>query len=826
VFRNRVPLVLALLLLAGVVYVLLGPSHRGRSNGDLAALNSAGEAGGASASTPVASTGGAADPAPATAATTDCAEGASAAAGPADASSEDTSGPIPENLGLPLGPFDPVLMRSASDLRMTPPTNKVVNDPTGEPVSTVQSEVSIAVHGDTLVVGWNDGYGFLSSETLSGYGYSTDRGETWVDGGQVPNGPSNDVFGDPCVVATADGLWLFFSIDLGSPNGTSVHRSHFQGGSLTWGTPLKYTDQNQFIDKEYAEYDEATDKIYLTYTIGSGRLSSSTDGGQTWSTPLTVASGSNPNGFYPAPGVNGEVYVSWMNPLGGDNARLYVRYSSDGGQSWAGSAVQVAQLGPSSGSPPQCFNRDFNVTFPSPAVDRSNGAHRGRVYLTYCDGGPGNFDVYLKYSDDKGQTWSPAAKLNDNDNTSEQFWPQVHVGPYGRVTVCWYDRRNAQGGNSLCDFYVTQSVDGGQTWGPNRRISDTSVAWCGVPANLAPNFGDYTEMVTDDRSVYCVWSDARLGDPDVIFGRFDDRHLLAVTGTGSEGLAPLDGNGTAWFIPNEAEYTISPAPALDSQSELLIPGLAMATLATPPERDGIFKVGAQRLSGDLTLSSELGTVQGTFTIRRTDPQTIDLDFDATSAPGLSGIVFGPEWTVEATLANGSAGRVNIFGTATMNRVSDGPLAFSLSGVISLGGFLSGLPSAEALDHTARVSTGLNGLTLHTRTLVEDGLTVDVEPLALGTNPPPLATIRATPNPIESSTKIAYSLTHAANGAIRVYSSTGRVVRTVAEGPFEPGSHTVAFDGRDDSGRKLPAGGYFLKLDADVVQAAAKMFVVR
>ncbi|MBD3161657.1 MAG: hypothetical protein GF346_05375, partial [Candidatus Eisenbacteria bacterium] len=505
------------------------------------------------------------------------------------------SGGILENLGLPRGPFDPVLQQPASDLLLQPPVNRVVNDPSGEDTGIVQSEVAIAVHGDNVVVGWNDGIGFAGGESVSGYGYSTDRGETWTDAGAVPNGQGTDVFGDPTVVATNDGLWLFMSLDLGSPNGLALNRARFEAGTFELAPAEKYSDNNAFIDKEFLEHDAATDNVYLTYTIGSGRLAMTSDGGDTWSTPLTIAGGSNPNGFYPAPGIDGEVYVSWMDPLGQGNARLYVRYSSDSGQSWAGSAVQVTQLGPSSGQPPRCFNRSFNVTFPAMSIDRSDGPNRGRAHFVYTDGAPGGYDVFYTYSDDKGQTWTTPVQLNDNENETEQFWPQVHVGPHGRVSVVWYDRRYSSGNNGLCDFYGVQSVDGGLTWGPNRRFSDTSVTWCSVPANIAPNFGDYVEMTSDDRSVFAVWSDARLGDPDVLFGRIDDRQVLAVTADVPGGREELAGTGTAWFMPNEAELRISPDPDLAADPLLAVPSLALAAFATPAETDGLWQLAGEAL---------------------------------------------------------------------------------------------------------------------------------------------------------------------------------------------------------------------------------------
>ena len=735
----------------------------------------------------------------------------------------------PIYLGLPGGPYDPVLTQRPPRGRSTPPTNHLCNEPWWEDPPIVQSETTIAVFGDTIVVGWNDGIGFeFPEETISGYGYSVDRGETWVDGGSVPEGTRASIWGDPTVAVTRDGQWIFASLDFGNPQGLAVNRARFSQGMLFWNPSVNFTDGGQALDKEYIEYDAAANRLYMSYTklvTHQGRFVYSTDAGATWSSALTVATGSATTGYYPAPGIDGEVYVSWMDGLNVPSACLYCRYSSDGGQSWAAPAVQVVRLGEQSHLPPQCFNRTFNAAFPSMWVDRTSGPHRGRAYFCWCDGAPDNFDVYLAYADDKGQTWSAPIRLDDELGESEQFWPQVHVAPDGRVSVGWYDRRNATGGNSLCDFYVTQSVDGGVTWGPNRRMSDMSVAWCGVPANVSPNFGDYIEVASDERSVYGVWSDAREGGPDVLFARFDDRWPMAVIGSVGEPGRVFRGAGVAWMIPNESEIAVDPAPAFDSQAELMIAGIGLGTLATPQETDGIFQIGGEALHGELRMESSLGVVDGTFAVARSDVSGIDFRFAARSSSGLSGVEFLPGTQVQATLISAGPGAVNLFGTATMHR-DVGDLNFSVAGQIHLDGAPEGVLAAnQSIEESIQAELGAT-LRVHTRTGVVDGVTIDVPVLALGTNPPPLATVRASPNPLESSTRIKYTLSHPATGAIRIYSVDGRAVRTVAEGRFEPGPHEIPFDGKDDAGRRLGQGGYLIRFDTDVVKVAGKLFVVR
>jgi FlgD Ig-like domain len=737
----------------------------------------------------------------------------------------------PEQIDLPDGPYDPVLTQPLPRARMMLPINRRINDPMGEAVGMVQSEITIVTHADTIVVGWNDSAGFyIPGHSGSGYGYSVDRGDSWIDGGGLPEGVGTAVFGDPAVAVSSDGDWVYWSLDYGeSPAGLTINRGRFVDSDLVWEPAVKYND-GQDMDKEYVEYDPVRDRFYAAYTTHfqqrAGRLTYSDDAGRTWSDPITISEHSGSNGYYPAPGIDGELYVTWIHPMGQDEPSIYMRYSSDGGQSWDGHVLEVAQLGPNCSDPPHCFNRGFNPNFPSPAVDRSDGPYRGRVYVVWSEGGFYNYDCYLSYSDNKGQDWSRPVKLNDNDNQTEQFWPQVSIGPAGRVSVAWIDGRHTHGDDGLRDCYITQSIDGGESWGPNRRVSDLSVSWCGVPANSTPNFGDYNELATDDRSLFAVWSDARGGDPDIFFARFDDRQLLTVTGELSEDRLLFSGDGVSWFIPNEAEITLDSELALDSTAPLMVVSTALGLLASPAEEDGIFQIARESLSGSVTLNATEGVVTGSFTLARTGPSEIDFDFDATSSAALSELDFGSEWTTEVTYYDAGDGQVSINGTVAIEEIG-GTVVFSLGGIITLDGAPHDrLRESLRVNQLASLTTSPGELVLHCATQIVGGAHLaDVPPHAPRDNSPPLATVSATPNPLQATTRIRYNLTQPANGSIRIYSTSGRLVRTLIDGRLDGGSHNIAFDGNDNGGRKLSAGGYFIRLSSDRVTASGKLLVL-
>ena len=46
------------------------------------------------------------------------------------------------------------------------------------------------------------------------------------------------------------------------------------------------------------------------------------------------------------------------------------------------------------------------------------------------------------------------------------------------------------------------------------------------------------------------------------------------------------------------------------------------------------------------------------------------------------------------------------------------------------------------------------------------------------------------------------------------------------GRFDTGQHEYAFDGKDDQGRKLALGGYFIRFETDKVQVAGKLLVTK
>jgi hypothetical protein len=94
------------------------------------------------------------------------------------------------------------------------------------------------------------------------------------------------------------------------------------------------------------------------------------------------------------------------------------------------------------------------------------------------------------------------------------------------------------------------------------------------------------------------------------------------------------------------------------------------------------------------------------------------------------------------------------------------------------------------------------LTLPTLAAAEDAAAIPAAAIAL-----------AGPNPFRDRTEVRVDLARPAGAAsVRVHDVAGRLVRGLHDGPFSAGSHRLAWDGRDDAGRAVAAGTYFVRLE--------------
>lgn len=383
------------------------------------------------------------------------------------------------------------------------PQNALMNDTTAEDAGTVQSEISMASHGSNVIATWNDGIGVTggSVNDVLGFAYSTDGGLSWTDGG-VPSNTGIGTWASDPVVAVNEKTGEFYFAGLADQpaagtNSVAVVKGSFGPSGFTWGTPSQVqTVPNSLalLDKEWIAVDSLSGNVYCSYSYFGGntdeiRFERSQNGGQSWSSPITLSSGADAGyvqGSRPSVGPSGEVYVVWhaigpsSTPIGVGPDYLRVRRSGNFGVSFAAETTP-ASLYSNFGSGGPGFNRGLGITFPGISVDRSTGPYRGRVYLSWSEAVNFPNDTY-------SPTNNPALAYSEVENNNgaaiaNHFTPGSTVrGTVGLTTDLDYFQWDAVQGTTYMFWVDSLSIN----LDASLRVFCTDAAnTSGVPDNLA-----------------------------------------------------------------------------------------------------------------------------------------------------------------------------------------------------------------------------------------------------------------------------------------------------------------------------------------------------
>ncbi|RMH73622.1 MAG: T9SS C-terminal target domain-containing protein [Gemmatimonadetes bacterium] len=137
--------------------------------------------------------------------------------------------------------------------------------------------------------------------------------------------------------------------------------------------------------------------------------------------------------------------------------------------------------------------------------------------------------------------------------------------------------------------------------------------------------------------------------------------------------------------------------------------------------------------------------------------------------------------------------------------------FNVDFVDENNGIVTGWHEAPGDD-----GTGFMGIWRTTdggRTWVRDGV-VSVPLELLGVNIPKAEiNLQSYPNPFNPKTTIRFVVPVASEVSVKVYNTTGQLVKTLATGPREPGAYAVPWDGRTENGTTVPSGTYFVRYNA-------------
>jgi hypothetical protein len=83
-----------------------------------------------------------------------------------------------------------------------------------------------------------------------------------------------------------------------------------------------------------------------------------------------------------------------------------------------------------------------------------------------------------------------------------------------------------------------------------------------------------------------------------------------------------------------------------------------------------------------------------------------------------------------------------------------------------------------------------------------------------------------PNPFAKQTTVNYALPSTSEVAIKVYDVAGKLVKTIVSERLDAGYYTASWSGRDNIGREVAAGVYFIEMNAKGFESQHKVVFVR
>ncbi|MBN8546878.1 MAG: T9SS type A sorting domain-containing protein [Ignavibacteria bacterium] len=402
--------------------------------------------------------------------------------------------------------------------------------------NSTQSELSIDVHPlnmNILLLSANStSWSGSSVGTLYGTGtyLTTNGGTNWQGWDDPPYGRNS---GDPVSVIAPNGYMHVGYIH--NSGGQGVATSSNNG--VNWTTSQAGANPSSsadLLDKNHMTADKVpgspyANRLYDAWTAfltGSPNnnnieLVYSSNNGTSWSTPKNISgnlnAGSHCQGVNLSTGPNGEVYATfavydqWGAGVYGEDAIGFAK-STDGGVTWtpATKAYQAANFGIRGNLKPTSIRVS---SFPSMAVDRSNGPGRGNIYIVWPQKGVApagsDPDIVMIKSTDGGTTWSTPVRVNNDpiNNARDQYYPWATVDQTtGHVYSVWYDSRDMS--NDSATVYMGRSMDFGSTF-ENIKISDSKFKPKAISGLAGGYQGDYIGIAAKDNTVWAYWADDR-----------------------------------------------------------------------------------------------------------------------------------------------------------------------------------------------------------------------------------------------------------------------------------------------------------------------------
>lgn len=354
---------------------------------------------------------------------------------------------------------------------------------------------------NTIFVGWKNAYTHNSGGVRVSFTKSSDNGLTWTSPIDMPM--FKGMFtsqSDPWIVFYNNTLfYTYLEFNPYSNNFTQITLAKSQNYGQSWKL-IPASNGTGFADKEtFTVYNNT---IYMTYDdIGNETLTKLTRSDDFGDSFKEISIIPDNNTFdYAAPYVttnsSGAIYVAWLYVNKTTNfGDVFIDYSTDKGVTFHNDT----DINPDGnfGTALEYNGRPTKITLPVIKFDSKN-----RLYCLWSDLAPYGTDwnIFLKYSDDYGKTWSQRIPI-DNQTVGNQWLGDFEIDSQNNLHVVYMSELNGW----YKPYYSLITFKGS-----NYTISSPVPVANEYTSSDFVRPGDYLTIKVDSSNIpHVVWTDGR-----------------------------------------------------------------------------------------------------------------------------------------------------------------------------------------------------------------------------------------------------------------------------------------------------------------------------
>ena len=170
-----------------------------------------------------------------------------------------------------------------------------------------------------------------------------------------------------------------------------------------------------------------------------------------------------------------DIHLTWRRIDG--NMEVFHIGSNDSGETW-GVISQISNSG---------------VGADNPDISQTNG----NTHIVWDDRKTLTAEIYYRNSTDNGVTWNAERTISSADGYNSEG-PRIAINN-SNIHVIWVDSRHgAESVPANTEIYYNWSLDGGVTWGTEKRL--TNALYASAPVGIAVNGSNIHVLFVDDRT--------------------------------------------------------------------------------------------------------------------------------------------------------------------------------------------------------------------------------------------------------------------------------------------------------------------------------------